>query len=97
METKSLQRHFSADASPEELDLRCLPSPLPMQYALAAAEALFPGQTVRVLTPLMPLPLLDMLATLGFSFEATRLPDGGARVLICRRPEGVHGDDQAIA
>lgn len=72
-------------ASPE-LDLRRLPSPEPMLRALAAADALAPGQAVQVLTPLLPVPLLDALAARGLHASASALPAGGARVLI-RRPD----------
>lgn len=65
-----------------ELDLRALPSPEPMLRALAAADALRPGQQVQVLTPLLPTPLLDVLAARGLQATATPLPDGGARVAI---------------
>lgn len=43
------------------LDLRDLPAPEPLQRALAAVDALQPGQALEVLTPLLPLPLLEAL------------------------------------
>lgn len=76
-----------------ELDLRDLPSPEPMMRALAAADALRPGQALRVLTPLLPTPLLDILQARGWQASAVLLADGGARVLI-RYPLD---DDQAAA
>lgn len=76
-----------------ELDLRELPAPEPMLRALAAAEALRPGQTLQVLTPLLPTPLLDMLQARGLQVTASLLADGGASVLI-RCP---FDDDQAAA
>ena len=68
-----------------ELDLRALPAPQPMERALAAAEALARGGELVVLTPLMPLPLLDLLDGRGFETVATPLGDGGARVVVRRR------------
>lgn len=82
-----------ADAPLLELDLRDLPSPQPMMRALAAADALRPGQAVQVLTPLLPTPLLDLLQARGWPATATLLAGGGARVLI-RCPLG---DDEAAA
>jgi uncharacterized protein (DUF2249 family) len=69
-----------------ELDLRALPMPEPMERALAAADALPPGGALSVLTPWMPLPLLELLAERGLHAEAAPLPDQGARVWI-RRPD----------
>lgn len=68
-----------------ELDLRALPAPQPMERALAAAEGLAPGAELVVLTPLVPLPLLDLLAVRGFEATATPLRDGGVRVVVRRR------------
>jgi hypothetical protein len=81
----------SAVASPvaapvDELDLRALPMPEPMERALAAADALSPGGALSVLTPFMPLPLLEVLAERGLHAEAELLPDHSARVWI-RRPD----------
>ena len=47
------------------LDLRALPMPEPMERALAAADALPPGGALSVLTPFMPMPLLEVLADRG--------------------------------
>ncbi|MGY3039455.1 hypothetical protein ACVWWQ_001042 [Rhodanobacter sp. TND4EL1] len=82
-----------ADAPLLELDLRDLPSPQPMMRALAVADALRPGQAVQVLTPLLPVPLLDLLQARGWPVTATLLAGGGARVVI-RCPLG---DDEAAA
>jgi hypothetical protein len=67
-----------------EHDLRELPCPLPLELALELADALAPGQAVRVLTPQRPLPLLDLLAARGLQVTTALLADGGARLLICR-------------
>lgn len=93
MHGKPYPQHRVDNAVLPELDLRWLPSPEPMLRALAAAEALLPGQAVQVLTPLMPAPLLDALASRGMRTTAFALPTGGARVLI-RCPDG---DDAASA
>jgi uncharacterized protein (DUF2249 family) len=64
------------------LDLRHLSPPEPMQQALAAADALLPGQSLEVLTPLMPLPLLSALAERGMQAQVIAPAEGGASVLI---------------
>jgi uncharacterized protein (DUF2249 family) len=75
------------DGARIELDLRHLPSPEPMLRALAAADALQPGQSVHVLTPLLPIPLLDALASRGLHTSAVTLPGGTARVWIHRQDD----------
>lgn len=82
MQAQSSPRRPVDDAVLPELDLRWLPSPEPMLRALAAADALLPGQATQVLTPLLPTPLLDALAARGLQATAFALPTGGARVLI---------------
>lgn len=78
----------SMDARPETaLDFRRLPAPEPMARALAAADTLLPGGEVAVLTPLMPLPLLDLLAARGLLTQSRALADGGVLTLI-RCPHG---------
>ncbi len=51
MQAKPSLPRRADDAVLPELDLRWLPSPEPMLRALAAADALLPGQAVQVLTP----------------------------------------------
>ena len=68
-----------------EFDLRYLCAPEPMLLALEAADALEPGQTIQVLTPRMPIPLLELLTARGMQTLAFALPSGEARILI-RRP-----------
>lgn len=71
-----------------ELDLRHLPAPEPMQRALDATEALLPGQSLSVLTPMVPTPLLEMLAARGLLTTVSPLAGGAARVLIhCPGPD----------
>lgn len=90
-----LERASKADSSPApgssgprpaELDLRDLPAPEPMMRALAAAEVMAPGSTLVVLTPLLPMPLLQLLAVRGFDASAECQPGGTASVTI-RRPD----------
>lgn len=67
------------------LDLRHLAAPEPLRRALAAVEALPPGASLVLLTPLMPLPLLQLLELQGgLDARAELLDDGSARVVIRR-------------
>lgn len=66
------------------LDLRRLPAPEPMARALQAIDALAPGATLTLLTPLMPLPLLHALDARGYDAQAQLLRDGCARVVVTR-------------
>lgn len=68
------------------LDLRGLLAPEPFQRALAAAEALGCGESVELLTPKMPFPLIELLGEQGLQVSAERLPDGSARLFV-RRPD----------
>lgn len=77
------QRPVAGDG-PECIDLRALPSPQPLERGLAAAEALPRGGCVVLLTPLLPMPLLQLLDTRGFTTESRLLPDGSARVVVRR-------------
>lgn len=79
-----LPNRISAPFDPPELDLRGFAAPEPMRRALIAAGALAAGERACVLTPLLPLPLLDALAGRGLSYCVEMLPSGGARVLIER-------------
>jgi len=71
----------------DELDLRHLEAPEPMLRALAAADRLAPGETVAIVAPRLPRPLLMELAQFGYDAEpeAPR-SDGSVRVVI-RRPD----------
>jgi uncharacterized protein (DUF2249 family) len=66
------------DSAKAELGLRYLPPPEPMLRALEAADALQPGQSVCVLTPLLPIPLLDALTARGLHTSTVTLPDGAS-------------------
>lgn len=65
-------------------DLRKLPCPQPLEMALGLADALAPGQTVRLLTPQHPTPLLALLAEQGLQTEVLTLPSGDVCVKIHR-------------
>lgn len=70
--------------SPGCLDLRHLPAPEPLERALAAADALAPGAELVLLTPLLPIPLLQLLDARGCKAQAQWLSDGTARVVVQR-------------
>lgn len=68
-----------------ELDLRHLDAPEPMLRALAAADALAPGERLAIVTPRMPHPLLIELARSGYLAEPEPAAgDGSVRVHIFR-------------
>lgn len=72
-------------ASETCLDLRHLPAPEPLKRALEAVETLAPDVSLVVLTPLLPLPLLQLLELQGgLDAHAELLDDGSARVVIRR-------------
>lgn len=68
------------------LDLRLLPAPEPMARALEAVDALKPGMQLVLLTPVMPVPLLQLLDARGFEADAQLLADRTARVRVLRAP-----------
>ena len=72
---------------PACLDLRRLPAPEPMERALEAVDALAPGAELVLLTPLMPVPLLQVLEQRGFEVDARLSSDWSARVTV-RAPSG---------
>jgi hypothetical protein len=61
-----------------------LPCLTPLKMALGLADALAPGQTVRLLTPQRPTSLLALLAEQGLQTEAWKLPSGDVCVKIHR-------------
>ena len=67
------------------LDLRHLSAHEPMLRTLVASEALARGDSLEVLTPLLPTPLLQLLESRGFEASASLLQDGSAYVRV-RRP-----------
>lgn len=66
------------------LDLRHLPAPEPLERAMAAADALPPGARLEVRTPMLPIPLLQLLEARGFMARAELQDDGTARIFIKR-------------
>lgn len=66
------------------LDLRDLAAPEPLLRALAAADALQPGQALEVLTPLLPAPLLEALDARGLRWRSEPCADRGTWVAILR-------------
>lgn len=69
-------------ATGEVLDLRHLAAPEPMVRALEAIDALPPGCGLVVLTPLMPVPLLERLGAMGHDVHAELMSDGTARLHV---------------
>lgn len=67
---------------PPLLDLRDLPAPEPLVHALRAIDALAPGAALRVLTPMHPKPLLDLLRTRGVGFSTAACAGGGCTVTV---------------
>ncbi|TNJ33632.1 DUF2249 domain-containing protein [Arenimonas terrae] len=64
------------------LDLRDLPAPEPLVRALLAVEALAPGGALRVLTPMFPQPLLDVLRSRRVGYSTTACDGGGCAVTV---------------
>jgi uncharacterized protein (DUF2249 family) len=64
----------------------------PFAEIMAAVGALAPGQALRIVAPFRPAPLFKVLASRGFSHQASPLP-GGAWEVVFRQtgpvPEGV--------
>jgi hypothetical protein len=75
---------LAAGGGPECIDLRALPAPQPLERGLAAADALPPGGSVVLLTPQLPMPLLQLLEARGFRTDARLRSDGSARVVVRR-------------
>lgn len=73
-----------------DLDLRALPSLEPMLRTLAATDTLEPGATLVLWTPVLPLPLLQMIAARGLRSAIQMFPDGTARVTV-RHPRAKTG------
>ena len=67
---------------PPTLDLRDLPAPEPLVRALAAIDALAPGGALRVLTPMHPHPLLELLRSRRLAYSTTACEGGGCAVTV---------------
>lgn len=68
----------------KRLDLRDLPAPEPLLRALEAIDVLQPGQALEVLTPLLPVPLLDAVEARGLQWRSEPCLDRGTWVAILR-------------
>lgn len=69
-----------------ELDVRNLFADKipPLRTILNAVDALKADEALRLLVPFEPTPLYALLASQGFSHEASQNPDGSWRVLFWR-------------
>ncbi|WP_146908694.1 sulfurtransferase TusA family protein [Arenimonas daejeonensis] len=67
---------------PPTLDFRDLPAPEPLVRALHAIDTLAPGGMVRVLTPMHPQPLLDLLRSRRLGFSTMNCEGGGCAVTV---------------
>lgn len=87
-DTAPMHESDASDVSHEDaipcLDLRHLPAPEPLERAIAAADALTPGGKLEVWTPMLPVPLLQLLDARGFTASAELLEDGTARIVVER-------------
>ena len=72
----------AANAGDRVLDLRGFAAPEPLLRALEAADTLAPGESLELLTPMLPAPLLQALGERGFIARARVLADGSARVRV---------------
>ncbi len=73
-----------------DLDLRALTALEPMLHVLVATDALEPGATLVLWTPVLPLPLLQMIAARSLESAVQMFPDGTARVTV-RHPRAKTG------
>jgi len=64
------------------LDLRDLPAPEPFVRAMLAIEALAPGGALRVLTPMFPQPLIEVLRSRRLGYSTAACSDGGCAVTV---------------
>lgn len=56
----------------------------PFGQIMAAADALAPDEDLIVLAPFEPVPLVSVLASRGFTCEATEIAEGDWRVTFTR-------------
>lgn len=70
--------------SPLELDVRPLfaAGRPPLPAILNAVNRLKPGQSFRLIAPFQPAPLVDLLASRGFTAEPRERDDGAWEVLF---------------
>lgn len=69
---------------PLELDVRPLfaAGRPPLVPILNAVNRLEPGQALRLIAPIQPVPLFDLLAQRGFTPEPHERPDGAWEILF---------------
>ncbi len=69
-----------------ELDVRPLfaAKRAPMPEILAAVDRLAPGQALRLVAPMEPMPLFAVLGKKGFTHQSSR-SDDGSWVIVFRR------------
>lgn len=79
---------MTSDAA-HELDVRPLfaAGKPPLPVILAAVNQLKPGQALRVIAPMQPVPLYALLGQRGFTAEPRERADGAWEILF--RPEDV--------
>jgi uncharacterized protein (DUF2249 family) len=56
----------------------------PFPFIRAKVDALKPGQSLNVIAPFMPAPLIEMLKSEGFGAAIERRPDGSWAVCFSR-------------
>lgn len=64
------------------VDARGMLPPEPMERTLEALEQLRPDQTLCLIIPRHPAPLLDMLEMDGYPFDISRRDDGCLEITI---------------
>lgn len=75
--------------APRELDVRPLIAAQrqPLPVILAAVNALAPGQALRLIAPLQPVPLYKVMRDRGYSAAPRQRDDGAWEVLFEPAPE----------
>ena len=58
----------------------------PFPFIRAKVDALKPGQSISVVAPFMPAPLIELLKSEGFGAAIERRPDGAWTVCFSRPP-----------
>lgn len=67
----------------------------PFAAIMAAADALAPGQSLRLIAPFRPAPLFTVMANRGFAASDRRRPDGAWEVTFA--PQGDAAPDPGLA
>lgn len=63
----------------------------PFPFIRAKVDALKPGQSILVIAPFMPAPLIELLKSEGFGATLERRPDGAWAVCFSRPHEAPTG------